>query len=153
MIKNREFLNERITEIGLGCWQLGGDWGEISEKKALEILKTAYEQGVRFFDTAAVYGRGKSERIIGTFLKTIDQKPFIATKIPRTTVPADLTAELIRSATRKSLDNLQLDRLDLTQLHCVPMESLKDEQVWATLRQLKEEGTIRHFGASVESME
>lgn len=142
-----------MTEIGLGCWQLGGDWGKVSDESAQEILQTAYDQGIRFLDTAAVYGSGRSERAIGRFLKTVRGDIFVATKIARTPNAADFTGKWIRESTLQSLEHLQRDTVDLTQLHCVPMACLKKPVVWEELQTLKAEGLIRHFGASVESIE
>lgn len=152
-MKTRLFKDDVVTEMGLGCWQLGADWGEVCDQAAFEILQTAYDQGVRFLDTAAGYGGGRSERAIGSFLKTVSDKVFVGTKIGRANTPVEFTPELLRARTENSLKNLQMDCVDLTQLHCVPMECLKDANVWDGLRHLKEDGLVRHFGASVESIE
>lgn len=142
------------SEIGLGCWQLGADWGEVSDQQAFEILTKAVACGVNFFDTADVYGDGRSERLIGKFRQSTNTDLFIATKLGRRRIyPNNYTEETIRAATEESLRRLQLDALDLTQLHCVPTEILRQGEVFDWLRTLKAEGKIKHFGASVESME
>ena len=140
-----------VSEVGLGCWQIGGSWGEVSEDEALQILRAAHENGVTMFDTANVYGGGKSEKLIGRFLKESGAKPFVATKLGRG--GEKLTLEGLRAATEKSLNNLGVESLDLTQLHCIPTAELRRGEVFEHLRALKTEGKIQRFGASVESME
>ena len=155
-MQSRTFADEQVTEIGLGCWQLGGDWGQVTEDEALEILRHAYDQGVRFLDTAAGYGSGRSERLIGRFLRELGptQDPvFVATKISRPPPSTDDLGEHLRRLTHQSLENLGVDALDLTQLHCYPPELLEKPEVWETLREMRAEGLIRHFGASVESVD
>ena len=146
-----------VSEIGLGCWQLGGgDWGDISDDKALSILRAAMEAGVDFLDTADVYGAGRSERLIGQFLRETPLRPFIATKLGRFSPPGwpgNFTREAVRAHTEASLKRIGVDALDLTQLHCVPPQILNDGSIFEWLRELQSEGKIRRFGASVESME
>ncbi len=145
-----------MSEVGLGCWQLGGsDWGNVSDAEALEILNTAANAGVTFFDTADVYGNGRSERLIGRFLRERGDRFFVATKLGRTGAlyPDHYTESGVRAATEASLRRLELDVLDLTQLHCVPPGVLRAGEIFVWLRRLKEEGKIHGFGASVESME
>ena len=145
-----------ISEIGLGCWQLGGsDWGKLDESSAFEILSTAVSSGVNFFDTADVYGGGRSETLIGQFLKKTNESLFVATKLGRTgeLYPDKYTEANIRAATEASLKRLNLEALDLTQLHCIPRTVLQQGDVFESLRSLQTEGKIRHFGASVESMD
>ena len=144
-----------VSEIGHGCWQLGGsDWGNLDEKQCFEILSVAVESGVNFFDTADVYGGGRSEEIIGKFLKGRGDGIFVATKLGRAGLYPDKYTEAgLREATEASLKRLGVETLDLTQLHCVPTEVLRKGEVFEWLRKLHSEGKIRHFGASVESME
>lgn len=148
-------VGSEVSEIGLGCWQLGGDWGEVREDRAFEILHSAVEAGVNFFDTADVYGGGRSETLIGRFLRQTSAKVFVATKLGRTgdLFPDQYTEAGLRRATEASLERLGVDALDLTQLHCVPPEVLRRGEVFEWLRKLQAEGKIRHFGASVESVE
>ena len=154
-------LRTRVSEIGLGCWQLGGsDWGDVSDEQALETLRAAADAGVTFFDTADVYGLGRSETLIGRFLaerKSQHAKGhlFVATKLgrfPDPGWPQNFSLESFRAHTEASLKRLGVDALDLTQLHCVPPDQLKRGEVFEWLRTLQKEGKIRHFGASVESM-
>ncbi len=156
----RTFGNDsaRVSEVGLGCWQLGGsDWGAVTEADALDVLRSASEHGVTLLDTADVYGRGRCEEIIGRFLKEAGRdRFFIASKLgrfPRPGGPANLTPENLRAHTEASLQRLGIDCLDLTQLHCVPLSGIQRDEIWETLRSLKQEGKIRRFGASVESVE
>ncbi|HWC58845.1 MAG TPA: aldo/keto reductase [Verrucomicrobiae bacterium] len=146
----------RASEMALGCWQLGGtDWGNVEDKTAFDILSTAVDTGVNFFDTADVYGNGRSETLIGQFLKERKAKIFVATKLGRTSslYPDKYTEAGVRAATEASLKRLGVSTLDLTQLHCIPIEELRRGDVFEWLRKLQREGKIRHFGASVESME
>lgn len=145
-----------VGEIGLGCWQLGGtDWGGLSDMRARSILLAAVEAGVNFFDTADVYGKGRSEEIIGQFLKDQKRTCFVATKVGRADgiYPEGYSWDTVRLATERSLSRLGVPCIDLTQLHCVPLPVLKDGEIFQWLRQLQSEGKIRNFGASVETVE
>src|SRR6185369_7537077 len=154
-MKSRAFgkTGVRVSEMGLGCWQLGGtDWGNVEDQAALDILSAAVEARTDFFDTADVYGNGRSETLIGRFLKQRPAKIFVATKLGRTSslYPDKYTEAGIRAATEDSLKRLGVSTLDLTQLHCIPLEELRRGAVFESLRKLQSEGKIRHFGASVE---
>jgi len=143
-------------EVGLGTWQLGGDWGEVSDDTALATLRAAHEAGTNFFDTADVYGAGRSEQLIGRFLRETRARVFVATKLGRFSDPGwpqNFTRDAVRRHTEASLRRLGVDALDLTQLHCVPPEVLKRGELFGWLRELQAEGKIRAFGASVESMD
>lgn len=153
----REFAGARVSEVGLGCWQLGGDaWGDVSEGDALGVLRASAEAGVTFLDTADVYGAGRSEELIGRFLKESGRERFfVASKFgrfPRPGWPGNFEPATIRQHTENSLQRLGIERLDLTQLHCLPMAQLQRAEVWDTLRALKQEGKIARYGASVESV-
>jgi aryl-alcohol dehydrogenase-like predicted oxidoreductase len=143
-----------ISECGLGCWQLGGGWGvPWGDETAQAILEAAYAAGVRFFDTADGYGGGESERSLGRF-RARHPDVVIATKLGRTGMyPDGYTRDALRAATEASLARLGVERLDLTQLHCVPTEVLREGQVFHWLREQQEEGLIARFGASVETVE
>lgn len=155
-MKHRNFNGADVSEVGLGCWQIGGDqWGDVAETDALGVLRASVEAGVTFLDTADVYGAGRSEELIGRFLKDYKRADFfIASKFgrfPRPGWPGNFDPKMIREHTENSLKRLGIERLDLTQLHCLPLEQLKRAEVWDTVRVLKQEGKIRRFGASVES--
>lgn len=145
----------QVSEIGLGCWQLGGsDWGNVDDAAAFAILHTAADAGVTFLDTADVYGNGRSESLIGKFLKERGNDFFVATKLGRMPdlYPDHYSEAGVRAATEASLRRLGVETLDLTQLHCVPPAVLEDGEIFDWLRKLRDEGKIRNFGASVESM-
>ncbi|MBJ2173781.1 aldo/keto reductase [Aureibaculum sp. A20] len=145
-----------ISEIGLGTWQIGGNWGkDFSTQKAMDILMTAVDSGVTFFDTADVYGDGKSEAFIGEFLKNTDAKIKVATKFGRgaNVFPDNYTKEALKKGIEASLSRLGVTTLDLLQLHCIPTAELKKGDVFDWLRDFKSEGLIKNFGASIESVE
>ena len=146
-------------EVGLGTWQLGAGWGDVSEETAMATLRAAWDAGTTLFDTADVYGMGRAETLIGRFLRETPAArsgAYLATKLGRFSPPgwpANFTRAGIRQHTEASLQRLGVDALDLTQLHCVPFNVLKQGEVFEHLRELKREGKIRDFGVSVESME
>jgi aryl-alcohol dehydrogenase-like predicted oxidoreductase len=158
-MKSRSFPSPAVpvSEIGLGCWQLGGsDWGAVDDSKAFDILGTAVDSGITFFDTADVYGAGRSEELIGRFLKDNPSSGImVATKLGRTPAlyPDGYTEASLRAATEDSLRRLGVEALDLTQLHCIPPAVLRQGDVFGWLRRLQQEGKIKRFGASVESDE
>lgn len=148
-----------VSEIGLGTWQLGGtEWGEVSDEQALATLAAAAEAGVTFFDTADIYGHGRSESLIGRFLKDRPDRDrfFIATKFGRFPTPGwpeNFTRKWVFQHTEDSLRRLGVEALDLTQSHCLPLEVMGQGEIFEHLRQLQRQGKIKNFGASVESME
>lgn len=146
--------NYEISEVGLGCWQFGGDFGSMKEEIALSILQEAVDNGVTFFDTADVYGDGVSEEIIGKFLKTTSSKITVATKFGRSSdvYPNNYTKEKLRFHVEESTKRLGVKSLDLLQLHCIPYDVLQKDEIFIWLRELKQEGLIKEFGASVENV-
>jgi aryl-alcohol dehydrogenase-like predicted oxidoreductase len=148
--------NLKVSEIGLGCWQIGGaDWGDLDDQRAFDILNAAADSGITFLDTADVYGTGRSETLIGKFLKQRKEKFFVATKLGRMSdlYPDKYTEAGVRAATEASLKRLGVDALDLTQLHCVPPQVLQHGEIFDWLRKLQRDGKIKSFGTSVESMD
>ena len=145
----------RVSEIGLGCWQLGGDFGPMSDEEAALILSTAGEQGIDFWDTADVYGGGASEERIAAFLAGVTPTIKVATKVGRDgdLYPDGYTKEKVRANLQGSLQRLGVERLDLAQLHCVPIEVLRDGDLLAWMEDFQDEGLIRAFGASVQTLE
>lgn len=144
----------RVSEVGLGCWQLGGDWGDpVAEDKALSILKAAEEEGVNLFDTADVYGGGRSETLIGKYLRESGSKVHVITKFGQGAgvYPDNYTERSLRKGVEGSLSRLGVEAIDLLQLHCIPEAVLEKGEIFDLLRKLKEEGLIRNFGASVET--
>jgi aryl-alcohol dehydrogenase-like predicted oxidoreductase len=143
-----------ISVTGLGTWQLGADWGSVSEDDALKVLRAAVESGVTFFDTADVYGDGRSERIIGRFLAgNAGQGVTVATKMGRRVAqePQNYTLENFRAWTDRSRVNLGVDTLDLVQLHCPPTAVYEDDTTFDALDTLVAEQRIAAYGVSVET--
>jgi len=142
-----------ISVIGLGCWQLGADWGDVSESDALDVLHAATDAGVKFLDTADVYGDGRSESLIGQFLKQ-RADVMVATKIGRRANPfvaGAFTLDAFRSWVDRSRKNLGVDTLDLVQLHCPPSSVYSDDRVFDALDTLVDEKSIAAYGVSVET--
>lgn len=143
-----------IGEVGLGCWQLGGgDFGPLDEETAHEILSAAKESGSNFFDTANVYGAGRSERLIGKFLQSNRDGIIVASKTGREVYPDGYSRDNLRRSIVETNENLGIATLDLLQLHCIPHAVLQRGEIFDWLRELQSEGLIRYFGASVESVE
>lgn len=144
-----------VSEVGLGCWQLGGDFGPIDETTANELMQTAVDCGIDFWDTANVYGGGQSESWIGRFLTLTGYPVRVGTKYGRgpDAYPDRYSLPGMRESVQRSLERLGRERIDLLQLHCVPTEVLRQGEIFDWLRTLQTEGLIEHFGASVESVE
>jgi aryl-alcohol dehydrogenase-like predicted oxidoreductase len=145
-----------VSVVGLGTWQLGADWGDVDESDALDVLRAAVESGVTFFDTADVYGDGRSERVIGRFLAgNAGGRVTVATKMGRRVaqVPSNYVLENFRAWTDRSRVNLGVDRLDLVQLHCPPTPVYSDDAVYDALDTLVAEDRIAAYGVSVETCE
>ncbi|QGZ47922.1 aldo/keto reductase [Streptomyces sp. QHH-9511] len=145
---------QRVSVIGTGTWQLGADWGQVKEEEALAVLEAAVESGVSFFDTADVYGDGRSERLIGRFLRERpDADVLVATKMGRRVPlePALYTLDNFRSWVDRSRRNLGVDRLDLVQLHCPPTPVYSSHAVFDALDTLVEEDRVAAYGVSVET--
>lgn len=142
-----------VSVVGLGTWQLGADWGEVSEKDALAVLEASVESGVTFFDTADVYGDGRSESLIGRFRSENPDVPLtVATKMGRRVdqAPENYTLENFRAWTDRSRRNLGVDTLDLVQLHCPPTPVFHSDEVFDALDSLVADGAIASYGVSVE---
>ena len=145
---------QRASVVGLGTWQLGADWGEVDEKDALAVLEAAAESGVTFFDTADVYGDGRSEQTIATFLRgRPDLHVLVATKMGRRVdqIPENYVLDNFRAWNDRSRRNLGVDRLDLVQLHCPPTPVYSSDEVYDALDTMVEEERIAAYGVSVET--
>lgn len=146
-----------VGVVGLGCWQLGADWGEVSEEQALAILETAVDSGVTLLDTADVYGDGRSERLVGTLLRRRpDAGLTVATKMGRRAAPhvaEAYTLDAFRAWTDRSRENLGVDTLVLVQLHCPPTAVYDRDEVYDALDTLVAEGRVAHYGVSVETVD
>jgi aryl-alcohol dehydrogenase-like predicted oxidoreductase len=142
-----------VSTVGLGTWQLGADWGDVDPAEATAVLQAAVESGVTFFDTADVYGDGRSEQTIGAFLRDHPELDItVATKMGRRVeqVPENYTLANFRQWVDRSRKNLGTDTLDLVQLHCPPTPVYSDDEVYDALDTLVEEGAVRSYGVSVE---
>jgi aryl-alcohol dehydrogenase-like predicted oxidoreductase len=145
-----------VSVIGFGAWAIGGDWGGVDEAAALRALHAAADAGVDLIDTADVYGDGRSERIVGQFLR---ERPgesfFVATKMGRRVRQdvAEFTPSAFRAWNDRSRENLGVDRLDLVQLHCPPTQLLYMPEVFGDLDAMVAEGRIANYGISVEKVE
>jgi aryl-alcohol dehydrogenase-like predicted oxidoreductase len=143
-----------VSAIGFGAWQIGADWGDVDDETALETLRAAVDAGVTFFDTADVYGDGRSERLIGRLLIERDGL-FVATKMGRRAPldPAEYTLAHFDQWTGRSCANLGVDTLDLVQLHCPPTDVYYRPEVFDALDELVRRGRIARYGVSVERVE
>jgi aryl-alcohol dehydrogenase-like predicted oxidoreductase len=144
-----------VSEIGLGCWQLGGDFGPVSEALATQILDAAWDQGISLWDTADVYGAGESEQRIGDWRARTGHPVTVITKLGRdaSLYPSNYSKAGIRASLQGSARRLGVESLTLAQLHCVPFEVLRDGEIFTWLDELCSEGLIQHYGASVETLD
>lgn len=144
-----------VSEIGLGCWQLGGDFGPVSNERAQDILRAAHHAGIDFWDTADVYGMGLSESRIEQYLSQNRADITVATKVGRAPglFPGAYSKEKVRANIAGSAVRLGVETIDLVQLHCVPPEVLRAGDILSWMEDYQAEGLIRAFGASVETLE
>jgi len=145
-----------VSVVGLGTWQLGADWGAVDDSTAFGVLAAAVESGVTLFDTADVYGDGRSEQTIARFRQAHpDVDVFVATKMGRRVeqLPEHYVLENFRAWTDRSRHNLGVDTLDLVQLHCPPTAVYRSDAVFDALDSLVADGRIAHYGVSVETVE
>jgi aryl-alcohol dehydrogenase-like predicted oxidoreductase len=143
-----------VSEIGLGCWQLGGDFGPVSDQTAADILRTARSLDVNFWDTADVYGGGQSEERIGAFKDK--SGVLVATKLgrgPQFEGMSRYTREKVKDSLAGSIKRLGVEALDLAQLHCIPIEVLSDGEIFTWMDDMRDAGLVRHWGASVQTVE
>jgi len=155
-MKTRVFGNtgRSVSEVGLGCWQLGLEWGDVSDADARQVLDEALDTGISFLDTADVYGNGRSEQFLGELRERRSERPFIATKLGRRLgYPDGYSYANFRESIERSLQYLRVETLDLVQLHCIPKAWLERAETWGWLGRLREEGLIQYYGASVETIE
>ena len=146
----------RVSEIGLGTWQLGARWGDpFDEAKALEILQAGYECGIDLIDTADIYNNGGSERAIGNFLARHRDHFFVVTKCGRGLDPhtaEGYTPENTERFIDQSLERLGMEQLDLVLLHCPPSSVYQKDELFAGLDKLVQKGKIAHYGVSIEKV-
>ena len=156
-MKYREFSNIgwRVSEIGLGCWAIGSEWGDVSKEDATEVLKTSLDNGINFFDTADVYGDGRSEQFIGELLKSTSEKIYVATKSGRRLDPHNsegYNPENIERFIDRSLKNLGVECIDLLQLHCPPSDICSKKETFEMMDDIVKKGKISYYGVSVEKV-
>lgn len=145
-------LGRAVSAVGLGTWQLGGDWGTVDPQAATDTLEAAVAAGVTFFDTADVYGDGRSERFNGA-LRAAHPGLFVATKMGRRAeqLLENYSRANFEAWTLRSRENLGMERLDLVQLHCPPDSVYASDAVFAALDELVEQGVMAAYGVSVET--
>src|SRR5690554_3707760 len=147
----------KVSEISLGTWQLGSKWGDpFDEEIAIKTLDAAIKTDINLFDTADVYQGGMSEKTIGKYIKTINERPFVITKTGRRLkkqTKEGYSEENLRKFIDDSRKNLDMETLDMVLLHCPPTDVYYMPEVFKLLDQLKEEGKIKHYGVSVERIE
>ena len=153
----RDFSNTgwKVSEIGLGCWAIGSEWGDVTATDARGVLKTSLDNGVNFFDTADVYGDGRSEKFVGELIKSTSEKIFVATKAGRRLsphTPEGYNLKNIEKFINRSLTNLGVDCIDLLQLHCPPSEICPKKETYEMMDELVKLGKIANYGVSVEKV-
>jgi aryl-alcohol dehydrogenase-like predicted oxidoreductase len=157
-MKYRKFgrIGWDVSEIGFGAWAVGGAWGSVDDEESIAAMKRALELGVNFFDTADVYGDGRSERLLKR-LRQETKTPFhVATKAGRRLSPhvaAGYNKENLAAFIDRSLQNLGVESLELVQLHCPPTDTYYRPETFAAMDELVEAGKVQHYGVSVERVE
>jgi aryl-alcohol dehydrogenase-like predicted oxidoreductase len=146
----------KVSEISFGSWAIGGTWGEVDDKESIAALHRALDLGVNFFDTADVYGDGRSERLLAQLRKERRDEFYIATKAGRRLDPhiaSGYNRKNLSAFVERSLKNLETEALDLLQLHCPPTEVYYMPEVFGVLDDMVKAGKIRYYGVSVEKVE
>jgi aryl-alcohol dehydrogenase-like predicted oxidoreductase len=146
----------KVSEISFGAWAIGGSWGDVSDADSLAALHAALDGGVNFFDTADVYGDGRSERLMAKLKQERKEKFYIATKAGRRLDPhtaAGYNHQNLTAFVERSLKNLNTEAIDLLQLHCPPTEVYYMPEVFGSLDEMVRAGKLRHYGVSVEKVE
>ncbi len=145
-------LHRSVSVVGLGTWQLGADWGDVADEDAHRVLDLAVAEGVTFFDTADVYGDGRSERFCGELLRR-HPHVFVATKMGRRVeqIPQNYNRDNFLAWNDRSRENLGVEKLALVQLHCPPDGVFDDDAVFDALDEMARDGRIAAYGVSVET--
>ena len=157
-MKYRKFgrIGWDVSQISFGAWAVGGEWGTVDDEQSIAAMKRALELGVNFFDTADVYGDGRSERLLKRLRKETKTPFHVATKAGRRLDPhvaAGYNKQNLTAFVDRSLQNLGVDSLELVQLHCPPTDSYYRPETFAAMDDLKQAGKIQHYGVSVERVE
>jgi aryl-alcohol dehydrogenase-like predicted oxidoreductase len=145
-----------VSQIGFGAWAVGGEWGAVDDGQSIAAMKRALDLGVNFFDTADVYGDGRSERLLARLRQETQARFHIATKAGRRLDPhvaAGYNRENLTAFVHRSLQNLGVERLELVQLHCPPTDTYYRPETFAALDDLVKAGKVEHYGVSVERVE
>jgi aryl-alcohol dehydrogenase-like predicted oxidoreductase len=145
-------LNWRISEIGLGCWGIGGNWVDVTDTEAKDVLNKSLNKGINFFDTSDVYGDGRSEKFIGELIKSTSEKIFVATKVGqrlRPYIPEGYNLKTIEKFIDRSLINLGVECIDLMQLHCPPPQLCSKKELYEMMDEIVKKGKISYYGVSV----
>lgn len=145
-----------VSEVGFGAWAIGGSWGEVDDERSMAALGRALDLGVNFFDTADVYGDGHSERLLARLRRERKEPFYVATKVGRRSNPHTAAAynrENLVAYVERCLENLEVEALDLVQLHCPPTDVYYAPEVFDVLDDLVRAGKVLHFGVSVERVE
>jgi aryl-alcohol dehydrogenase-like predicted oxidoreductase len=146
----------KVSACSFGAWAIGADWGSVDDAESLSALNRAVELGVNFFDTADVYGDGRSERLMAKLRRQHRERIYIATKAGRRLNPhnaAGYNRANLTAFVERSLKNLEVDALDLLQLHCPPFQTYYMPEVYGVLDDLVKAGKLRYYGVSVEKVE
>ena len=158
-MQSRSFgrTGRNVGEIGFGAWAIGAAWGKVDDAESIAALHAALDAGLDFIDTADVYGDGHSERLIARVLKERGgERPFVATKAGRrlsAQAVEGYSAENLESWIDRSLRNLEVETLDLVQLHCPPTDAYYRPEIFERMDRLVERGKIARYGVSVERVE
>ena len=146
----------QVSGVSFGAWAIGGTWGPVEDQQSLAALHRALDLGVNFFDTADVYGDGRSERLLAQLRRERSEPFYVATKAGRRLDPhtaKGYNRQNLTAFVERSLTNLQSEALDLLQLHCPPTEVYYMPEVFGVLDDLVQAGKIRYYGVSVEKVE
>jgi len=157
-MKYRKFsdLGWNVSEVGLGCWQIGWCWGDVTEHDARELLKKSLDKGINFFDTSDTYGDGRSERFLSEIIKSTSEKIYVTTKLGRrirgTNYPKGYKQEPMEEFIDRSLMNLGIECIDLLQLHCPPSEIIFKKETFEMMDKIVKKGKVKNYGVSVHKI-
>src|SRR5512132_479213 len=146
----------KVSTVSFGAWAIGGTWGDVKDEESLAALHRALDLGVNFFDTADVYGDGRSEKLLARLRRERSEPFYVATKAGRRLDPhvaSNYTRENLTAFVERSLKNLEVEALDLLQLHCPPTEVYYMPETFDALDGLLAQGKLRYYGVSVEKVE
>ena len=157
-MKYRKFsdLGWNVSEVGLGCWQIGWCWGDVTERDARELLKKSLDEGINFFDTSDTYGDGRSEKFLSEIIKSTSEKIYVTTKLGRrirgTNYPKGYKQEPMEEFIDRSLMNLGIECIDLLQLHCPPSEIISKKETFEMMDEIVKKGKVANYGVSVHKI-